>query len=823
MIALRAARVATVSGVREGWWVTVAGDAIAAVGPEPGTGATPVDLGEVDLIPGLIDLHSDCLEERARPRPTSEQPMAAALIQLDGEAALHGITTHFVCASFEDDALAGRSTAQAAAIVETVDAWRQRLRVDHRVHLRFELTSGAFELARRLAAMAPVGLVSYMDHSPGQGQFPEEAGWRSYYARRFAGDEQALDELLARRRARQEGVEARREAIAALARERGVLLASHDDDTAATVRRAVALGALIAEFPLNAAAAHAAAAAGLGIVMGAPNARRGGSHMNGASARDFLAAGWLDALASDYHPPSLLAAVYQMEADGACTFERAIELVSGGPARIAGLADRGRIEVGARADLVAVAVHDGQPMVRQTWVAGTPCMGAGELQARAWSSLRPRDASSSTGGPPRGHAGADAITVRPAAWHDADAIVTLIEAMGGHDGAAERPGTRAALGALIERPMVRTLVAQAAGRLAGYLELHARPSAAFGVTEGWIASLVVDPALRGQGIGRRLLEVAEDEAALLGCSTLTVDSSVLREDAHRFYRREGFADVTPARRFRRPLVDAVDAGLEQRFLRAAARAADAVAGALAARERQIPAGGFDPADKQIDLAAEGVAVAILEALGLSILSEESGRFGPAPRADAPWISLDPIDGTRNCVHGVSPWATTIGLVRAGAPLAGLVVDHASGRRWWAGSHGPARVDGRIARPRPGGLVALPSTPPQDLDRACVPGAVDLGLSRARIVGCTSVDLCRVADGSTGAFVDVTRAISRVHDIAAAMAVLRGAGAVIAGLDGQPPVLEPDVDARFCVVAAPTAAHVHDLLADHRQLASDHAR
>ena len=266
--------------------------------------------------------------------------------------------------------------------------------------------------------------------------------------------------------------------------------------------------------------------------------------MNGASARDFLAAGWLDALASDYHPPSLLAAVYQMEADGACTFERAVQLVSSGPARIAGLADRGRIEVGARADLVAVAIHDGQPMVRQTWVAGAPCLGAGELQAIARSSSRPRDASFTAVPAPGGLAGAGAVTVRPAAWADGDAIVELIEAMGGHEGTGERPGTRPALGALIERPTVRTLVAEADGRLAGYVELHARPSAAFGVTEGWIASLVVDSALRGRGIGRRLLEVAEDEAALLGCSTLTVDSSVLRERAHRFYRRQGFADVT---------------------------------------------------------------------------------------------------------------------------------------------------------------------------------------------------------------------------------------------------------------------------------------
>lgn len=810
MIALRGARVVAVDGVHAGWWVTIDGDAITAVGPEPAVGATAVDLGDVDLIPGLVDLHSDCLEDRMRPRPTSEQPMASALVQLDGEAALHGITTHFVCASFEDDPITRRSTAQAREIVETVDAWRDRLRVDHRVHLRFELTSDALELARLLAGMAPVGLISYMDHSPGQGQFVSEADWRAYYARRFHGDDDALDDLLLRRRARQSGAEDRREAVAALALEHGAVLASHDDDSPVTIERAVTLGATIAEFPLNAAAADAAAAAGLGIVMGAPNARRGASHMNGASARDFLAAGRLDALASDYHPPSLLEAVYRLEAEDACPFDRAVALVTSGPARIANLADRGRIEPGARADLVAVAVHDGQPMVRQTWVAGRPCLGVvvpeGERRV---------------GGPAPAPA---PVRVRVAEAGDRAAIIALIEAMGGHEGGRERPGTHAALGALVQRPTVRTLVAQDGDEVVGYLELHARPSSMFGVTEGWIGTLAVDEARRSRGVGRLLLEAAEGEAALLGCTELTVESSLARERAHGFYRRHGFTDIAPARRFRRPVAAPDTAGLEERFLGAAARAAEAVAGALAGRERHLPSdGGFDTGDKQADLEAERVAVAILGPLGLTILSEESGFFGPPPAPGAPWISLDPIDGTRNCMHGVAPWATAVGLVCDGEPVAGFVVDHASGRRWWAGSTGPAYVDGRIARPRTGGLLSLPSTPPARLADAALPGAHALGLTRARIVGCTSVDLCRVADGSMGAFLDVTRAISRVHDIAGAMAILRAAGAVLLGPDGAAPRLDPDPDVSFEVVAARTEAHARELLAGHRELVAEHAR
>jgi len=63
----------------------------------------------------------------------------------------------------------------------------------------------------------------------------------------------------------------------------------------------------------------------------------------------------------------------------------------------------------------------------------------------------------------------------------------------------------------------------------------------------------------------------------------------------------------------------------------------------------------------------------------------------------------------------------------------------------------------------------------------------------------------------------------VHDFAGAMAILRGAGAALLGLDGRPPRLEPDPDASFRLVAAPTAAQARELLAGNRQLAGDHAR
>ena len=52
------------------------------------------------------------------------------------------------------------------------------------------------------------------------------------------------------------------------------------------------------------------------------------------------------------------------------TLPRAIDLIAGAPAAMVGLADRGRLEVGLRADLVRVRVHEGAPVMRQVWLAG---------------------------------------------------------------------------------------------------------------------------------------------------------------------------------------------------------------------------------------------------------------------------------------------------------------------------------------------------------------------------------------------------------------------------------------------------------------------
>ena len=105
--------------------------------------------------------------------------------------------------------------------------------------------------------------------------------------------------------------------------------------------------------------------------MGAPNVVRGGSHSGNASARELAQAGELDILSSDYVPGALLMGAFRLrDVEAVGGLPGAVRLVTKAPAEAAGLRDRGEIALGRRADLLRVATHDGEPVVRAVWREG---------------------------------------------------------------------------------------------------------------------------------------------------------------------------------------------------------------------------------------------------------------------------------------------------------------------------------------------------------------------------------------------------------------------------------------------------------------------
>jgi GNAT superfamily N-acetyltransferase len=68
-----------------------------------------------------------------------------------------------------------------------------------------------------------------------------------------------------------------------------------------------------------------------------------------------------------------------------------------------------------------------------------------------------------------------------------------------------------------------------------------------------IGGLVVADAVRGQGIGRQLCQAAQDWARGRGMTRIRVRSNAIRERAHAFYLRDGYARVKTSAVFEKTL------------------------------------------------------------------------------------------------------------------------------------------------------------------------------------------------------------------------------------------------------------------------------
>jgi len=369
------ARIVLADHVIEQGWVALADGRIA----EYGEGKAPAgseDAGGDLIMPGLIELHTDHLEAHYVPRPKVFWDPTAAVVSYDGQLATSGITTVLDSLRVwrEDGAeeVDGRAGILAAAI--SVAREEKLLRADHFLHLRCEIPMpSVVEEARELIGRPDVRLMSLMDHTPGQRQFRDEVKLREYYRGKGGGKTDAeLDVLFEKRFVYQKTYAATNmREIVALAHQHNIPLASHDDTTEENVTDAVRDRVAVAEFPTTIEAARGLHQAGIGILMGAPNVVRGGSHSGNIAAVTLAREGLLDILSSDYIPSSLLMAALQLPREvPAINLASAVRTVTKTPAEAVGLADRGEIAVGKRADLIRVHIARDIPVVRSVWREG---------------------------------------------------------------------------------------------------------------------------------------------------------------------------------------------------------------------------------------------------------------------------------------------------------------------------------------------------------------------------------------------------------------------------------------------------------------------
>ncbi len=354
--------------------VRIAGDTIGAI--DSGPSQLGEDFGGDYLIPGLVELHTDHLENHYRPRPGVYWNPLGALQAHDVQIAGSGITTVFDSVRIgSDPETPGGMGDHVEVLVTAINEGMAdgRLKADHLIHLRCELPAhDVVDDFERFVDQKLVKLASVMDHTPGQRQYQTVGKYIEYYKEKLRLSDKEMEDFIAARHAEQaEYSDKHRKAILKRGLAAGLAFASHDDATDEHVAESVADGVSIAEFPTTMIAAEHSHQAGLAVLMGAPNVVRGGSHSGNIAAVDLAREGCLDVLSSDYIPGALIHAAFMLpEVAENITLPAAIRMVSGTPAKAAHLNDRGEIVAGKRADLVRVRMHGEMPVIKGVWRQG---------------------------------------------------------------------------------------------------------------------------------------------------------------------------------------------------------------------------------------------------------------------------------------------------------------------------------------------------------------------------------------------------------------------------------------------------------------------
>ena len=338
---------------------------------------TAIDCDGDTIMPGVVDLHTDNLERQVQPRLTARWPSRSAMLAHDAQCAAAGVTTVYDSLCLGDlgfDESRMRTFRDGVADLEAL-AGTGVLKSEHFLHLRCEMPArDVLEMLFPVADHPLARMVSLMDHSPGVGQYANMDRYRTL--RRSSGlSDEAIDRRIAelmdqRARLRTPNRHAILARIAPRVAAGDIVVASHDDETVEEIAENVADNIGISEFPVTLAAAAAARASGMTTIAGAPNIVRGGSHSGNVNAADLVRANAVDALASDYVPAALVEAAFICAATTGITLPDAVALITDNPARMARLADRGRLQAGLRADILRVRIHDNIPIVRQVFRAG---------------------------------------------------------------------------------------------------------------------------------------------------------------------------------------------------------------------------------------------------------------------------------------------------------------------------------------------------------------------------------------------------------------------------------------------------------------------
>lgn len=329
------------------------------------------------IMPGLIDVHADSIEKIIVPRKGLKFDLEMALLEMDRQLSQQGITTIYHSLTMARTTICNNlRTITPEDIFKMCDLIAQhnnQLLVNHRIHIRLELNT--IDVYNDIIEYLNKGLIhelSFMDHSPGQGQYKNIVEFRKVIKQQYGeiSIDQQNEIIKICIEKRKLGIY-KLENLIGISAKMKIPLAYHDVESTQQIDWMINNGMQICEFPLREEIAKYATNNGLFCVVGAPNVIKEKSYYNNASALELFSKGYANVLCSDYFTPLLLQAVFKLNRKLAIPINIAVNTASLNPAIAMGISgEYGSISKNKRADIIVVNFNDSIPKVEITIVDG---------------------------------------------------------------------------------------------------------------------------------------------------------------------------------------------------------------------------------------------------------------------------------------------------------------------------------------------------------------------------------------------------------------------------------------------------------------------
>lgn len=375
-------KIVTPDSVLEDKALLIEGDRIREITDTVSGADEVIDAEGSYITPGFIDVHSDRIEQFIQPRPTSQMGFELALRECERELCACGITTIYHSMSLMKDEFFGAAPLRT---MENVQKFADLVReihdhshlIHHRIHLRIEIDNlEAAPIVQKMIEHKSVHEISFMDHTPGQGQYRDLEIYERSISRKKGLVDMTMEEVLAYHKSKKVMTFEVLKKLTELAHANGIAVASHDDDTEEKLAVNQKIGVDISEFPIALETAQAARHKGFSTVIGAPNILLGGSHSGNMSAADAIHADCADILCSDYYPAAILHGIFAMHFEQGVPLWEMVRKATLNPAQAMKIdRDYGSLEPGKKADLLLVRELDGFPAVTSALVDGIEALG----------------------------------------------------------------------------------------------------------------------------------------------------------------------------------------------------------------------------------------------------------------------------------------------------------------------------------------------------------------------------------------------------------------------------------------------------------------